>query len=681
MGLRSGFGTLETNEGDICQGKWEDDRLSGPGIYLSSNRQKYVGTMLEGRRHGSGVVTQQDGTKNWVEYCAGVETSNGAFPHPRADLQAALVQVSNDAREAAKTAAARAEAAQALVGPKGLSFPGSPITNITKSPCLSMTKHQFSLALADVSRAMQLQFSKELETVRAQHSEKVARLQQTLDSTLRDGQVLSGQNDRLRQEMRHEMQKLETLNSEMVQTLQTQHVDELSYVVAELASIKKIAFEQIETLQHKHAEQILGLEQKVELGRTKCAGQASLIESLLEETKLLQQLQKETAAALAESEAKIDADLMDVEDSYAKHMGEMASRIGHALSRLKEVEESMLHLQSAVWRDALIHSRDTAVLQAKFANDLRTMDKRTAERFAIAADKLTLILMRKSVFSEARAIWRWWRRLVAVEKKVRYLSRQLELRALKRAWWKWSHKLRKMKILNACCTRVVHATRMHSACTLKSFHFVSWQKVVARMPAQRKYSQVVVNELSALSWQRDQARQKYKMIGVEATFARLESARMLDTLIISLRDNASKSPSFRVSSAVPVEVGNEGGGEGECEFDGLARIRGIARTILSADEHSGCELAGQAQRGGVCVGGSPSPCSGGGLTGVGEWTHAGRQSFMRDGTSLGGELGERGVEWVEGLEGLTNVIDEMARRGEGEFDYETLMALSHAFVV
>jgi hypothetical protein len=282
-GLRSGLGTLETNDGDICQGKWEDDRMSGPGIYLSRNRGKYVGTMLEGRRHGSGVVTQQDGTKNWVEYCAGVETSNGAFPHPRADLQAALLQVSNDAREAAKTAAGRAEAAQALVGPKGLSFPGSPITNITTSPCLSMTKHQFSLALADVSRAMQLQFSKELETVRAQHSKEVARLQQTLDSTLRDGEVLSGQNDRLRQEKQHEMQKLETLNSEMVQTLQTQHVDVLSDVDAELAGIKKIAFELNESLHHKHAEQMSGLEQKVELGRTKCAGQASLIESLLEE--------------------------------------------------------------------------------------------------------------------------------------------------------------------------------------------------------------------------------------------------------------------------------------------------------------------------------------------------------------------------------------------------------------
>ena len=141
--------------------------------------------------------------------------------------------------------------------------------------------HQFSLSLTDVSD--HLQFSKELETVRAQHSKEVARLQQTLDSTLRDGEVLSGQNDRLRQEKQHEMQKLETLNSEMVQTLQTQHVDVLSDVDAELAGIKKIAFELNESLHHKHAEQMSGLEQKVELGRTKCAGQASLIESLLEE--------------------------------------------------------------------------------------------------------------------------------------------------------------------------------------------------------------------------------------------------------------------------------------------------------------------------------------------------------------------------------------------------------------
>jgi len=113
-GVRSGFGTLETNDGGIFQGKWEDDRMSGPGIYMSGKREKYVGTMLEGCRHGCGVFTQQDGTKKCVEYCSGVETNKGPFPHPKADLQATLVQVSNDARGAAKTAAGRAEAAQAL---------------------------------------------------------------------------------------------------------------------------------------------------------------------------------------------------------------------------------------------------------------------------------------------------------------------------------------------------------------------------------------------------------------------------------------------------------------------------------------------------------------------------------------------------------------------------------------
>jgi hypothetical protein len=51
-------------------------------------------------------------------------------------------------------------------------------------------------------------------------------------------------------------------------------------------------------------KRILWLEKEVELGRNKCADQAILIESLLNETKLLQQLHKETAEALTESEGK-----------------------------------------------------------------------------------------------------------------------------------------------------------------------------------------------------------------------------------------------------------------------------------------------------------------------------------------------------------------------------------------
>jgi formate dehydrogenase maturation protein FdhE len=94
---------------------------------------------------------------------------------------------------------------------------------------------------------------------------------------------------------------------------------------------------------------------------------------------LLQQLHKETAKALTESEAKIDTHLnvrrpleqdlypaqslqvSMMEDSYTKYMREMESQIGQVLSHVKEVEESMLYLQSALLREDLINSRDTAL--------------------------------------------------------------------------------------------------------------------------------------------------------------------------------------------------------------------------------------------------------------------------------------------------------------------------------
>jgi hypothetical protein len=50
-----------------------------------------------------------------------------------------------------------------------------------------------------------------------------------------------------------------------------------------------------------------------------------------------------------------------MEDSYTKHMREMESQISQVLSHVKEVEESMLYLQSALLREDLISSRDTAL--------------------------------------------------------------------------------------------------------------------------------------------------------------------------------------------------------------------------------------------------------------------------------------------------------------------------------
>ena len=113
-GVRSGFGTLETSDGAIYQGQWQDDRISGSGIQVSASKEKYVGTFLEGFRHGPGVLTQPDGTKKYLEYSAGVETNKGPYPHTNVEVQTSLVQMSKESREAAKTAAEKAQAAQTL---------------------------------------------------------------------------------------------------------------------------------------------------------------------------------------------------------------------------------------------------------------------------------------------------------------------------------------------------------------------------------------------------------------------------------------------------------------------------------------------------------------------------------------------------------------------------------------
>jgi hypothetical protein len=113
-GVRSGHGTLEISGGAIYQGQWADDRMNGSGIQMLASKEKYVGSFLDGFRHGPGVITQQDGIKKSVEYMSGVEINKGPFPHPNATIQANLAQVSKEARNAAKSAGEKAEAAQAL---------------------------------------------------------------------------------------------------------------------------------------------------------------------------------------------------------------------------------------------------------------------------------------------------------------------------------------------------------------------------------------------------------------------------------------------------------------------------------------------------------------------------------------------------------------------------------------
>ena len=113
-GIRFGFGTLETSDGAIYQGEWKDDRKNGCGIQVSSSKDKFVGSFLEGFPHGPGILTQADGVKKSMEYSAGTETHKGPYPHPNVAMQASLVEATKDARNAAKSAAQTAGAAQEL---------------------------------------------------------------------------------------------------------------------------------------------------------------------------------------------------------------------------------------------------------------------------------------------------------------------------------------------------------------------------------------------------------------------------------------------------------------------------------------------------------------------------------------------------------------------------------------
>ena len=81
---------------------------------MTANKERYVGSFFDGFPHGLGVVTQQDGTKMTVEYSVGTELKKGPYPHPNEATQKRLVESSIMAREAAKNAAEKAAAAQAL---------------------------------------------------------------------------------------------------------------------------------------------------------------------------------------------------------------------------------------------------------------------------------------------------------------------------------------------------------------------------------------------------------------------------------------------------------------------------------------------------------------------------------------------------------------------------------------
>ena len=153
----------------------------------------------------------------------------------------------------------------------------------------------------------------------------------------------------------------------------------------------------------------------------------------------------------------------------------------------------------------------------------------------------------------------------------------------------------------------------------KSLHFAAWVRCISLLPEQRQLSRGVVEELNVLTRHRDLARQKYKMAGGESAFARLESARALDTLILSLQDKMAKNRS-------PAGLSPNGSvGEGAADVSSDALFGGGRAT--------------------------------------GDGSHA---------TNLEGG--------VQGMSGVSSLIDSMLAQGRAgsEIDYESLMVLSQS---
>ena len=187
----------------------------------------------------------------------------------------------------------------------------------------------------------------------------------------------------------------------------------------------------------------------------------------------------------------------------------------------------------------------------------------------------------------------------------------------------------------ACCadSRVLHPLDGLSIYlqASKSLHFAAWVRCISGeslLPEQRQLSRSIVEELNVLTRHRDLARQKYKMAGVESAFARMESARTLDTLILSFQDKAVKSRS----------LSPEGG--------------------AGPDESAVADIGSDA------------------LFGRGS-TSDKRSQMDRNGDSVSPGTREGGLQ---GMAGVANLIDSMLakRRAGSDIDFDSLMALSQS---
>jgi len=302
--------------------------------------------------------------------------------------------------------------------------------------------------------------------------------------------------------------------------------------------------------QDKRMRQTKTLQNPFSQGIWKVADQDSIEEEIFEEIKVLQQLHTETLEAADEGEMHVASSwniqkaleddlyaaqslqvslVLHAEDTAAKHVGDVTRELSLLGTGVEAMEEAILLLQSAVWREELITTRDTAVVQAEEARQLRAVDKRAADRFESAAQQLVFwkdnvqrahvgrsvlhlwrqrcrvfqthqrtqhAMARRRSVAVAAKVWRRMRRFVTVQRKLTFYGSRGVFRLKKLVLGMWARQRHRMEAIANCCSRVIRAQLLLGSWASKSLYFAGWQRAVANLPALRRLSQSVVDDLS-----------------------------------------------------------------------------------------------------------------------------------------------------------------------------------------
>jgi hypothetical protein len=66
-------------DGSVYDGQWENDKMHGRGIFISSNRDKYEGTFVYGLKEGHGIMQYINGNVYNGQWKNDTLHGNGVF--------------------------------------------------------------------------------------------------------------------------------------------------------------------------------------------------------------------------------------------------------------------------------------------------------------------------------------------------------------------------------------------------------------------------------------------------------------------------------------------------------------------------------------------------------------------------------------------------------------------------